>query len=142
MSKLTKDLNCSVTFFPFCCKFQNLSSERMIRNVEERNGLYYLSGVGFPSKPKLPTVFSLFSNSNVLLWHHKLGHPSFSYLCVCIPSCSLIKILHHFNVILVLFAKKTHAFYPPHTFKPFTPQVSLEGEINSQGDKQWEPNFF
>ena len=34
VSKLTKDLNCSVTFLPFCCKFQDLSSKRTIGNAE------------------------------------------------------------------------------------------------------------
>ena len=46
--KITKDLNCAVTFFPSHCVFQDLSLGRMIGNAEERNGLYYLSGVCSP----------------------------------------------------------------------------------------------
>ena len=57
MSKLTMDLNYSVTFFPSCCKFQDLSSDKAIGNVEEQNGLYYFSGAGSSSRPKLLTIF-------------------------------------------------------------------------------------
>lgn len=34
ISKITRDLNCFITFFPSCYKFQNLSSKKMIRNTK------------------------------------------------------------------------------------------------------------
>ena len=42
IKKLTKTSNCSVTFFPNHCVFQDLSSRKMIVSAKERNGLYYL----------------------------------------------------------------------------------------------------
>jgi len=42
VSKLTKDLCCSVTFFPDFCMFQNLYSDRVMGIGRENNGLYLL----------------------------------------------------------------------------------------------------
>ncbi|XP_070003163.1 uncharacterized protein [Nicotiana sylvestris] len=42
VSKLTKDLWCSVTFFPDFCIFQDLYSGRVMRICKEHNGLYLL----------------------------------------------------------------------------------------------------
>lgn len=42
VSHLTKSLNCSVTFFPSHCVFQDLSSRMMIGKEHEDNGLYIL----------------------------------------------------------------------------------------------------
>ena len=40
--KLTKDLNCVVTFFHSHCVFQNLATGKTIGIAEEQNGLYCL----------------------------------------------------------------------------------------------------
>ena len=45
--KLTHSLNCSVTFFPTHCIFQDLKTKRMIGGGFEKDGPYYLQ----PSSP-------------------------------------------------------------------------------------------
>ena len=40
VSKLTRDLDCIVTFFPSYCIFQDRSSRKVIGSVEENDGLY------------------------------------------------------------------------------------------------------
>lgn len=69
MSKL--NLNCVLTFFLFHSEFQNLSSGRMIVCAEERNDLYYLSGLGpsFGRRFDRNVSISAVSNSDVMLWH-------------------------------------------------------------------------
>ena len=42
IDKLTKDLNCKVTFLPTHCVFQDLILGKMIGNAKEREGLYYV----------------------------------------------------------------------------------------------------
>ena len=42
ISRVTWDLNCSVTFFPSHCVFQCLSTKKTIGTGEEKNGLYFL----------------------------------------------------------------------------------------------------
>nr|KYP44168.1 hypothetical protein KK1_034331 [Cajanus cajan]KYP44181.1 hypothetical protein KK1_034344 [Cajanus cajan] len=42
-SKLTKDLNCAIIFYPTHCIFQDWSSGMMIGSAKEHNGLYFVS---------------------------------------------------------------------------------------------------
>ena len=42
ISQFTKQYNCSVTFFPSYCVFQDLTTGRRIGSGHERGGMYYL----------------------------------------------------------------------------------------------------
>ena len=44
MSKISKNLNCYVTFHSIHCVFQNNLTKTTIGIVKERGGLYYLEG--------------------------------------------------------------------------------------------------
>ena len=50
ISKLTKDMNCIVTFFLSNCTFQDRSPGKMIGSSEEKDRLYYLSITGTSSR--------------------------------------------------------------------------------------------
>lgn len=39
ISKVTKDMNCGVTFFPFHCEFQDMTLGKMIGSATEKDGL-------------------------------------------------------------------------------------------------------
>ena len=90
VSQLTRQLNCSVNFFPEFCVFQDLSNGKVKGIGKERNVLYYL-----PSQiPKRDAhdeqntlISSMVFNSEGLKWHNRLGHPSMKVL----KSLSLIK---------------------------------------------------
>lgn len=81
VSKLTNDLNCTVTFFFSHCVFQDRSTRKMISSVEEKDRLYWVSdNKAFLSQLTRSFSFSVSLNSEILLWHKRLGHPSFQYL--------------------------------------------------------------
>ncbi|KAK8952504.1 hypothetical protein KSP39_PZI004609 [Platanthera zijinensis] len=65
---LCKQLQCSVTFTPSSCSFQDPSSQRTIATGTESGGLYFLDNV---------SALSVFSSSctDLLQWHLRLGHP-------------------------------------------------------------------
>ena len=77
LSRITRDLNCSVTFFPDYCLFQDLITRKMIGSGRHENGLCILdqadklahSSIQFPS-----------TKEDIWLWHHRLGYPSFLLL--------------------------------------------------------------
>ncbi|RVW82826.1 Retrovirus-related Pol polyprotein from transposon RE1 [Vitis vinifera] len=54
VSRVTKDLNCSVTFFPHWCILQDLTTRTTIGLGEQRDGLYYLVALA-SEKPKTQT---------------------------------------------------------------------------------------
>lgn len=56
VSKLTKSLNYSVTFFPGSCVFQDLLTGKKIDGVAEHGGLYYFSDGEHPSLVALQSL--------------------------------------------------------------------------------------
>ena len=58
ISKLTQDLNCLAIFDSSTCKFQELSSGRMIGSSKEVDGLYLFEDESGP-KEKLQTIVSI-----------------------------------------------------------------------------------
>lgn len=83
VSQLTKSLNCSVTFFPSSCIFQDLQTQKTIGLGHEKYGLYHLD---LPSSP--PTSSVLSAAVSPLQWHFRLGHPSLQKLKLLVPNLS------------------------------------------------------
>jgi hypothetical protein len=81
VSRLTRGLNCSVTFFPYWCILQDLATRRMIGLGKQRDGLYYLVAIATkksmvqPSQPLHRPACNL-TISSTDLWHKRLGHIS------------------------------------------------------------------
>jgi len=90
ISRITRGLNCSVTFFPCWCVLQDLATKTTIGLGKQRGGLYYLVALAStPPTPKYqPSASALIatqsSHSHVIsstdLWHYRLRHLSSSKL--------------------------------------------------------------
>jgi hypothetical protein len=85
VSRLTRSLNCSVTFFSYWCILQDLATRRTIGLGKQRNGLYYL--VALATEKSLTNLSSSTNRpacnltiSSTELWHSRLGHVSPSRL--------------------------------------------------------------
>ncbi|KAH0706360.1 hypothetical protein KY289_011436 [Solanum tuberosum] len=85
ISQLTKELGCSITFFPNFCVFQELCSGKVKEVGKEEGGLYLLMK-HFTNKsdssPGKEVAFTV-NNTKVVdleLWHQRLGHVSSAVL--------------------------------------------------------------
>ena len=80
INKITKNLNCSVTFHFTHCVFQDNLMKKTIGISKERGGLYYLEGTR-ELQPKFDRILQVTRETSdrekILLWHCRLGHPSF-----------------------------------------------------------------
>lgn len=88
VSKLSKDSNCRVVFLDFHCEFQDQNSGRMIGSAKMVNGLYYFDSNPFGNKIAQGyngSVSSISTRKKIILWHLRLGHPSFPYLKYLFP---------------------------------------------------------
>ena len=86
ISKITKNMNCFVTFHSTHSMFQDNLMKTTTSFGKERGGLYYLEGTR-ELQPKsyhtLQVTRETFDIEKILLWHYRLGHPSLPYLNVC-----------------------------------------------------------
>ncbi|GJU07481.1 putative RNA-directed DNA polymerase [Tanacetum coccineum] len=67
VSRLTRDLRCSVTFFPDFFKMQDLNSRKLIGTGKCQRGLYRMNLVGQERKAM---------SASMEVWHKRLGHAS------------------------------------------------------------------
>ena len=86
VSRLTRDLNCSMTFFPHWCVLQDVATRRVIGLGKQRDRLHYLAvlttgkiGTTSHSSPNRQPTCNL-TTSSTDLWHSRLGHISHSRL--------------------------------------------------------------
>ena len=90
VSRITSDLSCSVTFFPYWCILQDLMTRKMIGLGKQRDGLYYLvataANKSLQATTKSPqcipsaTAHTIRPLSSTTSWHRRLGHLSSSRL--------------------------------------------------------------
>ncbi|KAG6512381.1 hypothetical protein ZIOFF_030492 [Zingiber officinale] len=73
VSSITKQLRCSVTFFPDHCVFQDLETKQTIGTGREVGGLYYYQ---LETTSALNSAAKCLENKHqeILLWHSRLGH--------------------------------------------------------------------
>ena len=76
VSKLTKELNCCVSFFPTCCVFQDLSSGKVKGIGDIEDGLYVLRSQGMQQGNVniIRTMSAVEKTIDPALWHMRLGH--------------------------------------------------------------------
>ena len=131
ISKLTLDHNCRVNFFSSHCEFQELASGRMIGNVRESRGLYFLEDGSKFSNLVQSSCFestSISGSDEIMLWHYRLGHPSFQYLkhlflnLFCNKSPSSFKCeIRVLTKQLRVSTKQLRVSYLPRPYKPTKP---------------------
>ena len=107
MSKLTRTLNCNISFFPNYCLIQDLSTKRIIGRGRESRGLYILD---------TEVTKSIACSEVVILFelHCRLGHPSLSLLKKLYPQFSSISSLNYESC---QYAKLHHEHLSPRVNK-------------------------
>ena len=124
VSKLTRDHNCKINFWSSHCKFQDLTSGKTIGDARQDGGLYlFNNGSNFGRQDQQTCFNSISSNNEIMLWHFRLGHPSFQYLKQLLPKLFMNKNAFSFQCEVCELAKHHRAVFLPQPYqksKPFT----------------------
>ncbi|KAJ8645644.1 hypothetical protein MRB53_007392 [Persea americana] len=89
VAQITCALHCIVIFWPNLCVFKDIRTRRTIGYGTRRGKLYHLD-LTPASSNQLAQVFTVdrpkkIQNSEIWLWHRRLGHASFGYLKKLFP---------------------------------------------------------
>lgn len=131
VSSLTKHLNCSVTFFPDHCVFQDLVTKKMIGSGRERAGLYLLDSQWTSTRHveqahKSETCDS--TEGKIWLLHRRLGHVPFPMLKKIFPLFCHLDV-SKFCCEPCEFAKHHRVSFPISNTKSVTPFVIIHTDV-------------
>jgi transposase InsO family protein len=150
VSKLSKDSNCCVTFFESHCTFQDQSSGRTIGSARMINGLYYFDdNLSSDKKAQgFSSISSISVREQIMVWHCRLGHPSFSYLKHLFPS--LFKNINSasFQCESCLLSKSHRATYFPKPYRASKPLYLFHSDVwgpskvTTMSRKRWFVTFI
>jgi hypothetical protein len=107
-----------VNIFPDHCVFQDIKTREILGRGTRRGGLYYLDGL--KTGEALLSTDSKERESEILLWHKRLGHPSLGYMKKLCPQ------LFNFNCEKIfcetcIKAKSHRSIYPLSNTKALAP---------------------
>ncbi|WKA00241.1 hypothetical protein VitviT2T_018620 [Vitis vinifera] len=85
VSQVTKELNCIVLIYPTFCLLQDILTKEIIGRGTKKGGLYYMEDFSI-GQANHTRSSSDRNKANILLWHRRLGHPSFGYLKLVFPT--------------------------------------------------------
>lgn len=131
VSRIIHDCKCiaTITFAGF--EFQDPCSGKMIGNAKEVDGLYHLVSEN-PSDEQVqkPRCFTTLSCENeIMLWHYRLGHPSFNYLKYLFPNLFKNKDISSFCCEVCELAKHHRSVYPSLKYMPSKPFSLVHSDI-------------
>lgn len=138
ISQLTRDLKCVTKFYSNLCDFQAVDSGKVIGSAEMCGGLYLLKENNLPSRQVHPSscvsksgpnsvkfasnsasVFNSVSiESEVMLWHYRLGHPNLAYVEKLFPHLFINKKSKFYQCEICQLAKHTRHVYSGLQYKP------------------------
>ena len=133
ISKLTRDLKCVTKIFPTLCEFQDTDSGTTIGSAELCSGLYLLNGVSnassSPVHPHSGFSSRVNNESEIMLWHFRLGHPNFVYLAKLFPALFVNKDVHSFQCEICQLAKHTRTSFPRLLYRSSRPFALIHSDI-------------
>ena len=113
------------------CVFQAVDSGKVIGSAEMHGGLYLLKENNLLNRQVQPSSFvskswsnsisvsnSVSVESQVMLWHFRLGHPNFAYVEKLFLYLFIIKKSSVYQCEICQFTKHTRKVYPSLQYKP------------------------
>ncbi|KAL5857492.1 hypothetical protein ACOSQ3_004950 [Xanthoceras sorbifolium] len=125
VSKLSQDSNCLIIFYPTKCEFQDMAMGKMIGSAEMKDGLYYFedSQSNMLTQGLNCNMNSIPVKDQIMMWHLRLGNPSFAYLKHLFPSLFQSVSIKDFQYDTCCFSKSTSTPYyyskPYRSSQPF-----------------------
>jgi transposase InsO family protein len=153
VSQITTTLSCVVIFWPDYCVFKDIRTRRTIGYGTKRGKLYYLDLEKHSSNKRHQALAVDGSekkggNSDVWLWHRRLGHTSFGYLKRLFPRLFTNLDVSSLRCEVCELAKSHRASFPSSMNKSLTPFMLIHSDVwgpskvDSLGGSRWFVTFI
>ena len=134
VSSLTRSANCSVTFFPTHCVFQELETGKVIGSGKAHGGLYFLEPAFHSSHPPVSCGLALQADTSSAMsmlhqWHRRLGHPSFGILEKLFPNLTKYCPRNHFFCEACELGKHKRSVYAPINKRSDVPFMVIHSDV-------------
>lgn len=123
MSQIIWDLVCIVIFYPSLCVFQDIHTRQILGYSVNRGKLYYLDLINSGEHQLCHSGHALW------LFHHHLGHLSFSYIKKLQPYLFLIISDSFFHYSVYEIAKSHRISYYPSLNQSFISFMKIHFDI-------------
>ena len=103
----------------------------MIGSAKECEGLYYFEEVNEDNQLRIANCdsASTFKDSEILLWHFRMGHPNFQYMKHLFPSLFLNKNSFDSQCEICELAKHHWTSFPKSKYKPTKPFTLIHSDV-------------
>lgn len=151
VSKLSRDSNCRAIFFDSHCEFQDQLSGRMIGSARMIDGLYYFDETLFNNKQVQGLSSSTSSmpvREQIMLWHLRLGHPSFLYLKHLFPGLFKTVDCNSLHCDTCYLSKSHRSSYQSKSYRTSKPFYLIHSDvwgpskITTASGKKWFVTFI
>lgn len=128
VSQVTFDLNCIVLMYPTFCLLHDILTKEIIGRGTKRGGLYYMEDMSVGQAHHTQHSLGV-KEKGLWLWHHRLGHPSFTYMKLLFPD--LFSKLNNFDFQCetCILAKSHRASFPLSLNKKDTPFALIHSDV-------------
>lgn len=132
ISKLIVDQNYHVNFYSSGCQFQDLTTRKMLSNAKQVGGLYFFEDgydLSRQSQRACLNSISILSENEIMLWHFRLGHPSFYYMRHLFPKLFMNKNPSSFQCEICEIAKRHRTSFPAQPYKATEPFTMIHSDV-------------
>jgi hypothetical protein len=128
VGQICEDLNCAVLMYPDFCLFQDILTKEIIGRGRKRGRLYHLEDMNGAIACSVSGL-STSSKSKVLIWHKRLGHPSFGYMKKLFPELFENCVNFKFECETCIKAKSHRVSYPSSLSKSIFPFDLIHSDV-------------
>jgi transposase InsO family protein len=128
IGQVTEELDCCALIYPQFCLLQDILTKEIIGRGTKKGGLYYMDDFS-TGRANHMRHSSGAKYKQIVLWHRRLGHPSFNYLKHLLPDLFSDFDVSELKCDTCILAKSHRVSYPSSSNKNGTPFALIHSDV-------------
>jgi hypothetical protein len=128
VGQATEELDCCALIYPHFCFLQDILTKEIIGRGTKKGGLYYMDDFSTGRANNMQNSLNV-KHKQILLWHRRLGHPSFNYLKHLLPNLFSGLLVSELKCDICILAKSHRVPYLSSSNKNDTPFSLIHSDV-------------